>query len=243
MTEQFENAREKIIHNLNESNKIGTLGEKTLHAVLKHTFEPDENSHEIKVGGFYADIVNENGIFEIQTRNFYAMRKKLLYFLEACVVTIVYPVAETKWLVWIEPETGEIRSKRKSPKTGRGYEIFDELYRIKDMLLHPNLRFSIVFLDMVEYRILNGWSRDKKRGSTRENRVPKILNSILEINCTEDYKKLIPKNLPVPFSVKDLKKESRLHIKQAQTAVNVLKTIGVIKQVGKQGNAFLYEIV
>ena len=35
---------------------IGTLGEKTLHAVIKHYLEPDERCHEIRVGGYIADI-------------------------------------------------------------------------------------------------------------------------------------------------------------------------------------------
>jgi hypothetical protein len=51
------------------SSGIGTLGEKALHSILKYTYEPDVSRHEIKVGGFYADIVNEQGIIEIHTRN------------------------------------------------------------------------------------------------------------------------------------------------------------------------------
>ena len=56
---------------------IGTLSEKTLHAVLKRYYEPYGDNHEVKIGGYVADIVGEHGIIEIQTRNFDRLRKKL----------------------------------------------------------------------------------------------------------------------------------------------------------------------
>ena len=56
---------------------IGTLGEKTLHAVLKHYIDPDSRHHEVRIGPYYADIASEAGIYEIQTRGFGKMRKKL----------------------------------------------------------------------------------------------------------------------------------------------------------------------
>ena len=64
------------------NNKIGTYKERTLHAVLKKFFEPDESKHEIKYKGYIADIINDNGISEIQTTAFHKMRKKLECFLE-----------------------------------------------------------------------------------------------------------------------------------------------------------------
>ena len=48
---------------------------------------------------------------------------------------------------------------------------FKELYRIRRYLLRDGLRLKLVLLDMEEYRLLNGWSRDKKKGSTRFDRI------------------------------------------------------------------------
>ncbi len=72
---------------------IGTYKEKTLHAVLKRFIEPDDDYQEVSVGNFVADIYNNDGITEIQTGGFNAMRKKLECFLEREKVTIVYPLA------------------------------------------------------------------------------------------------------------------------------------------------------
>ena len=243
---RFENARTLIINGIdcNEivqaKSSIGTLREKTLHVILKHTFEPDESKHEIKVGNFHADIVNESGIIEIHTRNFSTLRKKLTFFLDEYIVTIVYPIAQTKWLVWLDPETGEATNKRKSPKTGRIYEALDELSRIKPMLTHPNLRIGIVLMDIIEYRNLNGWSTDKKKGSSRYDCIPEKLNEVIDIVELKDYQKFIPSDLPEVFTAKDFKKASGLSPHKTQFAVSVLKHVGAIVQKGKDGRAFLY---
>jgi hypothetical protein len=238
----FRQACDKIINNkaLYLSKGIGTLGEKTLHSVLKNYFQPDEDCHEIKITRYVADIVNRNSIIEIQTRQFNALRKKLECFLAETDVTIVYPVANTKWLIWIDETTGEITKKRKSPKIGQPYEIFPELYKIKDMLSHTNLRLCIVLVDLEEYRYLNGWSKDKKKGSSRYDRIPVDIVDELYISSPAEYIKLIPKTLTCGFTAKDFKAASGLSIKASQTALNVLYSIGAVMRTGKSGNAYVY---
>jgi hypothetical protein len=237
----FEDACNLILGSSFERTGIGTLGEKTIHIVLKFALEPDQNNHEIKVGSFYADIKNENGIIEIQTRNFNTLRKKLALFLEENIVTIVFPVAFKKHLIWINNENGEITKRRKSPKIGSVYEIFFELYRIKQFLIHPNLRFKIVLIDIAEYRNLDGWSKDKKKGSSRHERIPENFIGIVDIKNVGDYAKLMPEKLPENFTSKDFKRESGLSQHKSQTALNVLRFVGAVEQVGKQGNRIVYK--
>ena len=64
----FADACQKIIAKERETNGIGTLKEKTMHAVLKNFYEPDVSHQEIKVDRFVADILRDNEIIEIQTR-------------------------------------------------------------------------------------------------------------------------------------------------------------------------------
>ena len=56
ISRRFEQAREKIIGSDRERIGIGTLSEKTLHAILKNFYEPDEDKQEIPVDRFVADI-------------------------------------------------------------------------------------------------------------------------------------------------------------------------------------------
>ena len=223
-------------------NGIGTYKERTLHAVMKNYFEPDKSKQEIKYKGFIADIMNDDGIFEVQTRAFNAMRKKLDCFLEDTQVTIIFPAVRTKWLIWIDVNTGDITKKRKSPKIGTAYAIFEELYRIKWMLNNPLLRFRIVMVDVEEYRKLDGWSDNKKKGSTRAERIPVDIGEIIEINDVSDYKKLIPDGLPDEFVSSDFQKASGLSNKNALTALNVLNAVGATRRIGKRGRAFLYKV-
>lgn len=237
----FMQACEKVIHKDKVINGIGTLSEKTLHAVLKNYFEPDETNHEIKVSTFVADILRGNDIIEIQTRNFDKLRNKLEKFLLNNHVTVVYPIAATKWVYWMNQETGEVSVKRKSPKKGTPYEVFFELYKIKQYLLHPNLSICIVMIDMEEYRYLNGWSKDRKKGSSRCDRIPIDIVEEVYLDSPQDYQKLIPKELQLGFTSKDYRKQSKLTLRRAQTALNVLYYTGVVKRTGKTGNLYLYD--
>ena len=219
---------------------IGTLGEKTLHAALKRCYSPYEDSQEIQIGSFVADIVGEHGIIEIQTRNFAAMRKKLDTFLEVADVTVVYPVAKTRWVIWTDPETGETK-KNRSPKKGSAYSILNELYFIKNYITHPRLSFRIVMLGIEEHRLLDGWSKDKKRGATRCDRIPVELYDEIPIEKISDYSIFIPESLDGQFTSADYKKESGISLSDARVALNVLLSVGAVKRTGKSGNNFLYE--
>lgn len=221
-------------------NGIGTLGEKTVHSVLKSYLSPDSINHEIKIGGYVADICTGKEIIEIQTRNFDKLRKKLLAFLAFAPVTVVYPIPNVKWIRWVNPQTGEISPPRKSPKLGTPYAIFPELYKIKDYLLHPNLNLHIVLLNLEEYRFLDGWSQDKKKGSSRCDRIPTELVQELRICDITDYQRLIPDILNDTFTSKDFKKASGLSLSAAQTALNILHYVGAVDRIGKKGNAYLY---
>ncbi|HWT74724.1 MAG TPA: hypothetical protein VN258_08415 [Mobilitalea sp.] len=221
-------------------NGIGTLGEKTVHSVLKSYYSPDNINHEIKVGGFVADICTGNEIIEIQTRNFDKLRRKLTAFLAFAPVTIVYPIHNIKWLRWVNPQTGEISPPRKSPRPGSPYSIFPELYRIKDYLVNPNLRLKIVMINLEEYRFLDGWSKDKKKGSSRCDRIPTEIVNEISINSISDYQVFVPDILSSEFTSKDYKKASGLPLHQAQTALHILHYIGAVDRVGKKGNSFVY---
>lgn len=239
--EQFQKSCKEILENERIRLGIGTLSEKTVHAVLKKYLVPDEKYHEIKCGRYVADILCEGEIMEIQTAGFNRLRGKLEEFLKEKDVTIVYPIPHRKWLIWIDEKTGEFSAKRRSPKVGNYYEAFYELYKIKMFLKHPNLHFRFILLDVEEYRLLNGYSADKKKGSTRYDRIPVELIEDKFLNSCEDFKELVPNELCQPFTAKMFQKETKLTPQKAGAAINVLAHLGVIKQVGKEKNAYLYE--
>ena len=66
--ELFEHTKNKITGIKRQRQGIGTLSEKTVHAVLKNYYAPDQNMHEIPIDSYVADIFTGQEIIEIQTR-------------------------------------------------------------------------------------------------------------------------------------------------------------------------------
>ena len=222
--------------------QIGTLHEKALHSTLKFYIDPDPTKHEVKIGRSIADVYNADGIFEIQTRSFNALRKKLEAFLKVERVTVVYPVAAEKRLVWVNKATGDMTTPRRSPKRGSVYDAFYELYKLGELLGHPRLRVLILLIDMDEYRFLDGWGNGGKRGSTRFERVPKAIRSACMLETAADYAALIPAELSREFTSRELSKGLNLQLHRAQNMLTVLSKIGVVRCVGRQGRLKLWTI-
>lgn len=107
-------------------------------------------------------------------------------------------------------------------------------------LKEPNLHFKFVLLDMEEYRLLNGWSRDRKKGSCRYDRIPKELVEEVSVDRPEDYMQFIPYDLTEPFTSADFAKAAHIRRPLAQTVLNILAEVGCVQKTGKQGNNILY---
>lgn len=227
---------------MDEKKGIGTLGEKTLHHTLKNYFEPNKEKQEVRIKKYYADIYNEKGIIEIQTQQFYRLRGKLKVFLKEYPVTLVYPIPGKKCLYWLDQESGEISKGRVSPKKGTYYEICKELYRIKEYLGDPNLHLYVLILEIEEYRYLNGWSKDKKKGSSCCDKIPKKIIEELCIDSRADYKKLLPKGLPAEFGSYEFAKTAHISRRLAQITLNILFEVNCVERVQKKGNAWVYQI-
>lgn len=239
----FEDAKKRIIGVDRQRLGIGTLSEKTVHAILKNYYEPDEDKQEIPIENYVADIYADGEIIEIQTGQLNKLRGKLTAFLPLYPVTVVYPIPREKWLIWIDEESGELSNKRKSPVKGNPYLAFPELYKIKMFLKDPNLRLRLLLLDIEEYRLLNGWSKDKKKGSSRFDRIPVALAEEIEIDCLKDYMQFVPYELEGSFTSKEFAKAAHIPVPLAQTVLNILYHVGTVTRVGKEGSQYLYHVL
>ena len=236
--EQLQNARMAVLGYDGEKNGIGTLGEKALHAILKHYLDADVSHHEQKFKGFYADVRNEDGFFEIQTRAFERLPRKLDAFLSESTTTVVYPIARHRRLSWIDPKTRELSPKRKSPKIGKLADAAKELYRIRRYLTHPNFRLRVIMLDCDEYK-------KKTAGgyhAARCERIPHALVEDLTFSAPADYAAFLPEGLGATFTSADLSKTLKVPRSTAGTLLLLLTELDVVRRIGRQGRAYLYEI-
>ncbi|MBQ6807316.1 MAG: hypothetical protein IJO97_07805 [Lachnospiraceae bacterium] len=240
--EAFEEAKLKVLLKQHEQHGFGTLQEKTVHAVMKLYYEPNIDYHEVPIEGYIADIYTGNRIIEIQNGNFNRLRDKLAAFLPNYQVTVVLPIPHFKWLIWMDEESGELSKKHKSPVTGSVYSAFPELYKIKNLLTHPNLSFAFPLIDMDEYRLLNGWSKDRKRGSNRYDRMPLALVDEVWFERPEDFIQVIPYELEDTFTVKEFAKAAKIHCDLARVTLHILFSMKLVNRVGKRGREYLYEV-
>lgn len=220
--------------------EIGILAEKSMHRVVKAYMEVRPECHEIKVGRYHADIKNEFGIIEIQTRALSRLKPKLAAFLPEYPVMVVVPLAVTKYVSWIDVQTGEVSRRHKSPKKESIFTISRELYALRDYITDPHFSLHLLYLETEEYRYLNGWSKDKKRGSERCDRVPLALFDEQHFAKPSDYAVFLPQNLPEPFTVAEFGRLAKIPKAYQWYAVALLCRLGLLEKCGKQGNAFLY---
>ncbi|MBQ9132997.1 MAG: hypothetical protein IJX64_00540 [Clostridia bacterium] len=240
---RFENALAAAKQNDAFAGSIGTLSEKTLHSVLKYYLEPCDDFHEVAVGRYVADIMRDGCITEIQTRSFNRLRDKLAAFLKDYPVTVVFPIAKTRWYYVTDSESGEVSEKKKSPRRGSVYDAFKELYKIKMLLGSENLYFHFVLLEITEYRRTVRKSRRNHKGVELVERIPNAIEEEVFLDGKEDFQKLIPEGLPDTFTSKDFAKAIKRPRSLAQTALNVLESVGTVKRIGKDGSrAYVYKI-
>jgi len=239
---RFNEACSAVIGTDREKNGIGTLGEKTLHAVLKRYYEPDTSKHEIRIGNFYADIACGDCIIEIQTGSFYALRKKLDLFLITHKVTVVYPIPAVKYVCWLDPQSGELVSRKRSPKKGSVYDSIPQLFYIRDMLSDPKLELKLLFLELDEYKLLDGWGKNRKNNATKYERIPLAIVDEVSLSDVRDYMMLLPPSLSDVFTPHDLSHETKLNLRAAYAAVKTFAEIGIIEPCGKLNKRAAYRI-
>ncbi len=221
---------------------IGTLGERTLHLILKSFLEPDTACHEVKIGRYVADVCRGGEIIEIQTRAFATLVPKLRAYRPDYKVTVVYPIANVKYISWIDPETGEMSERHKSPKRGKPWDVLFELYALRELLPFEGVRLMLVFMNMDEFKLLTGKSRDKKTlGASRFERVPTELCDIMILEKPSDYAALLPPTLGDTFTAAEFGKAAKMTPRTAWKAIQALKALGIIEHTETVGKAYVYE--
>ena len=236
----FASACEAAANTLRGQNGIGSLGEKTLHLTLKYFYEPNAENHERPLQGYVADVFGERGVVEIQTAQTWRLKPKLAAFLPVSDVLVVCPLATEKWVIWVDPVSGSISEKRRSPGSDRPLAAVGELYGLKEFLLAPGFSVELVLLSVEEYRLLDGYGAQKKKRATKYEKLPTALHARIRLQTPADYAALLSIGLPEQFTSKELKTAAKLRLPEAQKALNVLFALGVVERVGKQGQAYLY---
>lgn len=224
-----------------EYRSIGLQNEKSLHASLKQWYAIPGDRLEVKVEGFVIDIVRDNILIEVQTKNFSAMGKKLRKLVPNHRLRLIHPIANTKWIVKLNKNRDEIISRKKSPKKGSIYDLFDELIRIPDLMGQDNFSIELLMIIEEEIRSEDGKGSWRRKGvSIIDRRLLEVVEKV-KLTCVEDFNQFIPKELEMPFSNKTFSKAAGITLIKARKATYCLKKMSLIKEVGKKGNELFFD--
>lgn len=219
---------------------INISNESSLHDSIKRWYVKQGDRVEAKVNGYIIDIKRDGLLIEIQTKNFYAISKKIRKLLESFQVKLVYPVSRTKYISKIHAETRQVINRRKSPKSRTDLHIFQELLRAPDLINHPNFSIQILFIEEEEVRCDDGKGSWRRKGiSIVDRRLIEVLES-KDFCCKEDFLDLLSDSLIESFTNKELSEVMKVSTSVAQKITYTLKKMGAIIEVGKKGNALVY---
>ena len=182
---------------------IGLLNEKPLHASLKQWYARPGDRFEVPVDGFVIDIVRDDLLIEIQTRNFASIKSKLTKLAASHRVRLIYPIVQEKWIVRLATNNGGAAMRRKSPKRGRVEDLFREMVSIPQLLSNPNFSLEVLMIREEEVRRYKGKREWRRRGWIIEGR--RLLDVMDQRLFRElaDWLKFLPQGLE-SFTTHDL---------------------------------------
>jgi len=216
------------------------MNECSLHSEIKKVYSFPGDQFEVKLGNYIVDILRENLIIEVQTKNFSALKEKLQVLTEKHQVRLVYPLPEKKWITQVTKDH-IVLNTRKSQKKGRLTDLFRELVMIPHMIGEENFSLEVLLIDEEEVRCDDGKGSWRRRGvSIKERKLLKVNDRIL-FQTKADYLKILPEDLKEDFTNRELAKITKISIRNAQQITYCLRKSGVIQLAGKRGRELIFQ--
>jgi hypothetical protein len=168
------------------------------------------------------------------------MRRKLNTLIEKHPMLLVYPIAQEKWIVRLAADGVTRLGRRKSPKKGNIFHLFEELVSIPDLIKHRYFSLEVLIVHKEEVRCDDGTGSWRRKGlRIADHHLIEVLSRRIFAKPS-DFHALIPQELPEPFSTNELGKSINQPRWLAQKMAYCLRHMGVIEIVGKNGNSLLY---
>jgi stalled ribosome alternative rescue factor ArfA len=217
---------------------IGTRNETSLHRELKFRYAGQDGETEAEVAGFVADGINAEGEYiEIQTGSFGPLRKKALALRHR--LRVIHPVIITKYIE-VYNKKGKLQYRRKSPRKGGAWDLFNVLVYAPDLPLIPGLVIELALVDAAERRVRDGKGSWRRRGISIRDRQMLTLHDSITLEKPSDYFRFVPFKKNEKFTSALLAQKAGIPVDLARKTLYVLVRIGIIEKTGKQGNSLVY---
>ena len=217
--------------------------ETSSHRELKLLYADRHARVEVPVAGYRIDALDGDWLVEIQHGSLAAIRDKVRKLLTKHQVLVVKPLIARKTLVRRRKKGGAVASRRVSPKRAGLLNLFDELVYFTRVFPHPRLAIHVVLVEVEEWRYPGHGRRRRWRENDFIVEDQKLLavGESVRIATTADLWRMMPPSLPRPFHTGHLAESLGFQRWIAQRIAYCLRKTGTVREVGKQGNARMYE--
>ena len=215
------------------------MNEHSLHSAIKEWYSLPEDRFEVRIDRFIIDIVRGSLLIEVQTKSFRAIKRKLSSLVENHEVRLVYPIPDRKWIVRIT-ESGELASKRKSPRKGRLVDLFYELVSIPDLIARENFSLEVLMIEEEEIRCNDGKGSWRRRGvSIKDRKLIDVRDGVFLRN-EDDFRRFLPGGLERPFTNQSLADLTGISLYLTRKMTYCLRKMGAIRLIGKNGRELIF---
>jgi len=219
--------------------------ETSLHRDLKALYAGEDAQTEVTLGAYRIDVVSGDQLVEIQHGSLAAIRDKVRSLLAEHRVLVVKPIVATKRLIKQSARGGRVTGRRMSPKRGRLLDLFDDLVYFTRVFPHERLVLEVPLVEIEEWRYPGHGRRRRWRATDHEVEDQKLIavREVYRLRTAADVGRLIrrPRPLPRPFHTGHLAASLGVERWFAQRIAYCLRKIGAVEEVGKQGNARMYQ--
>jgi hypothetical protein len=221
---------------------IGTRHETSLHRDLKYSYAGQGGQTEAEVGGFVADGISADGEFiEIQTTSFGPLKEKAKEFAARGKLRIVYPVIITKYIEVFDTN-GKRQYRRRSPRKGSPWDIFDALIYAPELPLTANVRIELALIDACEQRIQDGKGSWRRKGVSIHDRQVIAVHERIALEKPADYRRFVPFKKTESFTSAQMAEKAGIPTDLARKTLYVLNKMGMVQKTGKQRNSVIYRV-
>jgi hypothetical protein len=221
---------------------IGTRRESGLHRALKFRYSGENGHTEQVFGDYVCDCVTETGeIVEIQTGSFGPLRDKVKKLAARGPVRIVHPVIITKYIETYDAG-GTLLRKRKSPRRGSPWDIFNHLLYAPEIPLLKGLCVELALIDVLERRIQDGKGSWRRGGTSIAGRELAGWHDTITLAKPRDYRRFVPVERNRDFTVRSLSETTGIPEGLARKTLYVLGKLRLVERTGKDGRFYTYRV-
>ena len=241
MREAFLNALQRVDDEERLSRGFTVLKEGDIHKAIKLYIEPDASKHEVVLPHAVLDILNDDGVYEVQTGSPLPLLTKLRALIPDYKVTLVLPYRALTAHRWLDTESGELTGPRRKASRPKGIvSLSRSLYAVRELIGEENFSIRVIGLVVEDTRALDGYGKDKKRRATLLSRRPTdiVLDEVFREKS--DYLRIIPTILGDTFTEPEFVTAIKSRSRYDRMFLNLLVTLGVLERSEGEGRAYLY---